>query len=474
MVFSSSLFLVYFLPCFLILYYCCPHKYKNTALLLASIVFYSWGAPRFIFVLLVTTFIDFHLAKMIHQSATRRRKALLLTVSLIINLGLLFLLKYSPFFLNNINVFLSMLKIDELPMIHLFLPIGISFYTFETITYLVDVYRGVQSPLKKFNDYLVYILMFPKLIAGPIVRYHEIAAQIEDRSQNETYQDRISGFHRFCIGLGKKTLIANSLGSFVIGVDAVDPAMLTTSTAWMAALAYSFQIYFDFSGYTDMALGLGKMIGFKLPENFNNPYLATSITDFWQKWHISLGTWMKNYLYIPLGGNRLSVARTFFNLWLVFILSGLWHGAAWNFVLWGLYHGLWMICERKFLSQWMVHFPRGIKILVTFGIVTVGWVIFRIESIPTLLTHLHVLSGSGAFSDDIPVDRDIIALMSIALFFSWFCFNTLGRNIQKTIYEGNLRFKGMVALTITMFALYILSLAYVTGSSFNPFIYFRF
>src|SRR3984957_349801 len=353
MLFSSILFLLFFLPAFLITYYIADKKYKNIVILAFSIFFYSWGAPRFIFVILCTTLLDFYLVKLMNQSANRLHRRLMLTLSVSVNLGLLFYFKYSNFFIDNVNRFLyHTIGHGHINWVKLILPLGISFYTFETITYVVDVYRKVHKPLDKFWDYLLYILLFPKLIAGPIIRYHEIADQINDRSANDTIDDKLTGFYRFIIGLSKKVLIANQLGLQADIIFSSNYHTLNSGIAWIGALAYTFQIYFDFSGYSDMALGLGRMMGFKFPENFNNPYISQSITEFWRRWHISLGNWMRNYLYIPLGGNRVkSSSRLYFNLWIVFIASGLWHGASWNFVIWGAWHGTFLVMERIFLNK---------------------------------------------------------------------------------------------------------------------------
>ena len=320
MVFSSIVFLLYFLPLFLITYFLVDKKYKNLVILFFSIAFYSWGAPKFIFVILGTTFIDFHLVKWMSATESENRRKVLLALSVSVNLGLLLYFKYSNFFIDNVNSLLGLLGGGEIKWTKLLLPIGISFYTFETITYVVDVYRKIHKPLKNFWDYQLYIILFPKLIAGPIVRYHDLADQITDRSHNENNENRLTGFYRFVIGLSKKVIIANHMGLLADTIFVQDYATMDSYTAWIGILAYTFQIYFDFSGYSDMAIGLAKMIGFKFPENFNNPYTSRSITEFWRRWHITLGAWMRNYLYIPLGGNRVdSNLRKYANLWIVFL-----------------------------------------------------------------------------------------------------------------------------------------------------------
>ena len=319
MVFSSILFLLYFLPAFLIIYFLTPAKLKNLVILLGSIFFYAWGAPLFIFAILGTTTVDFFLVKTMHNSTNEKRRKLFLVLSLCVNLGLLFYFKYCNFFIDNFNLVLQTLGVQQVKWTGVLLPIGISFYTFESLTYSIDVYRKVHKPLNNFWNYQMYIILFPKLIAGPIVRYHEISDQITDRSAYYNIDNILTGFYRFCIGLGKKVFIANLMAAKADAVFNADVNTLTAGTAWLGTLAYTFQIYFDFSGYSDMAIGIGKMLGFKFPENFNNPYTSRSITEFWRRWHMTLGNWMRNYLYIPLGGSKVdSKTRLYFNLWSMF------------------------------------------------------------------------------------------------------------------------------------------------------------
>jgi alginate O-acetyltransferase complex protein AlgI len=394
MVFSSSLFLLYFLPIFLLTYFIVNKRYKNLVILLFSILFYSWGAPKFIFVILGTTFLDFHLVKWMSKTNKVLYRRMMLALSISINLGLLFYFKYSYFFIENVNSFLSFFGIDQVHWTKLILPLGISFYTFETITYVVDVYRRVHKPLHNFWDYQLYIILFPKLIAGPIVRFHEIADQLENRDQSDTIDDKLLGLLRFGIGLAKKVLIANVMGAEADKIFALQEGELTTYTAWMGTIAYTFQIYFDFSGYSDMAIGLARILGFRLPENFNNPYVSQSISEFWRRWHMTLGNFMRNYLYIPLGGNRVdSKRRLYFNLWVVFILSGLWHGAAWNFVLWGAFHGGILILDRLFLLKVYQIIGKYASILITFMLTMIGWVLFRAHSVYQIKYFLKEMFG---------------------------------------------------------------------------------
>jgi len=351
MVFSSSLFLLYFLPVFLIVYYFLDWKYKNLFTLIASIFFYSWGAPDFIFIVLGSIAIDYYIVNLLAKSSGKKKR-IFLSLSVILNIGLLAYFKYANFFIENVNEILGYFGFNHVQWVKVILPIGISFFTFQKLTYSVDVYRKVHTPLKKVTDYALYILMFPQLIAGPIVRFNEIADRIEDRRKFETIDNKLLGFFRFAIGLAKKVLIANVMGAEADRIFAMNADDMTTPIAWIGVIAYAFQIYFDFAGYSDMAIGIGKMIGFSFPENFNNPYISQSISEFWRRWHLTLSRWMKDYLYIPLGGNRVATKRRlYFNLWIVFLISGLWHGAAWTFIIWGAFHGLFLILDRLFLLK---------------------------------------------------------------------------------------------------------------------------
>jgi alginate O-acetyltransferase complex protein AlgI len=474
MVFSSIIFLLYFLPIFLVCYYLTGRKYKNIVLLIFSIFFYSWGAPKFIFVILATTFIDFHLVKWMYENENKLYRRLILTLSVSINLGLLFFFKYSNFFIENVNAALGLLGEENIRWTKLILPIGISFYTFETITYVVDVYRRVHKPLYNFWDYQLYIILFPKLIAGPIIRYHDLADQIVDRSQNETIDNKLSGLYRFCIGLAKKVLIANQIGLQADSVFSMNYHEIDSYTAWIGILAYTFQIYFDFSGYTDMALGIAKMIGFNFPENFNNPYTSQSITEFWRRWHITLGSWMRNYLYIPLGGNKVSTKRRlYFNLWFVFLVSGLWHGASWCFVLWGAYHGLFLVIERIFLLSFYSKVGKLMSTLITFFIVTIGWVFFRIEKISDAFLFISRLFDFNQ-SDSITFQTEFYTFFVIAIFFSFFTYTQKGLAIQNVFYFKTYSIRQHLITSVTAVLLLILSISSITSLGFNPFIYFRF
>lgn len=475
MVFSSVIFLVYFLPIFLTLYFLTPKKLKNVVLLLSSIFFYAWGAPLFIFAILATTTVDFYFVQLLHRSDTERKRKLFLVLSLCLNVGMLFYFKYCNFFVDNVNAILSAFGVTGISWTKVILPIGISFYTFESITYVVDVYRRVHKPLDNFWQYQLYIILFPKLIAGPIIRYHEISDQIADRSANDTVDNKLTGFYRFCLGLGKKVMIANVMALKADEIFSMPAETLSTSIAWIGMLAYTFQIYFDFSGYSDMAIGIGKMLGFKFPENFDNPYTSKSITEFWRRWHMTLGNWMKNYLYIPLGGNKVeSKFKLYFNLWLVFLASGFWHGAAWTFIIWGIYHGFWLIMERMFLNKFYAKTGSIASTIICFLLVAIGWVFFRAEKTSDALTFVKKLF---VFDFQLPMhflDREFMFYGILAILFSFFTCFKVGQKIQNKVYFSYYGISGNLIAALIACILFTVSLASITTSGFNPFIYFRF
>jgi len=408
-----------------------------------------------------------------HLSQNVRRRRLLLISSLVINVGLLAYFKYANFFVENFNHFLWKLDIESVRWTSIVLPIGISFFTFQSLTYSLDVYRKVHEPLKKATDYILYIIMFPQLIAGPIVRFNSIADQITNRQ--ESSHDRLLGFYRFCIGLGKKVLVANVLGAQADIFMSVDPQTISSTEAWIGIAAYTFQIYFDFSGYSDMAIGIGRMIGFKFPENFNNPYVAKSITEFWQRWHITLGAWMRDYLYIPLGGNRVKTKRRlYFNLWFVFLVSGLWHGASWNFVIWGAFHGFFLVVERLFFSNLLKKAGATVSLVYTFFITMMGWVIFRIEDFGMAMGYYKRLFSFDFAPLENSVSKEVFLFLIIATFFSFFTLVPAGKRINDNIFHSDYKGRFIYIMLIISALLFVLSVASVTTSNFNPFIYFRF
>jgi len=473
MVFSSSLFILYFLPLFLIIYFVLDTRYKNIFILLASIFFYAWGAPDFIFIVIGSIVIDYYIVGLVHNSVGKKRRWLL-GLSVFLNVGLLAYFKYANFLIDNLNSILINFGGRNISWIEVALPIGISFFTFQKITYAVDVYRNVHTPLKKVQDYAMYILMFPQLIAGPIVRFNEIADQIEDRKAYETLDRRLTGFFRFVIGLSKKVLIANVLGEQVDMIFALETHDLSTPLAWLGVIAYAFQIYFDFSGYSDMAIGLGRMMGFKFPENFNNPYISQSISEFWRRWHITLGRFMKEYLYIPLGGNRVSKRRIYLNLWVVFLISGLWHGAAWNFVVWGAYHGLFLVADRLFLLKFYKKIGKAPSIIITFLITLVGWVLFRAADISLAGSYIQKMFAFEFDSVDISLNIKFYVILIIAVIFSFFGAFRGVEKWQEKVLDPVQKNKVIIAMTILASVFLIINIGSITSTGFNPFIYFRF
>ncbi len=472
MVFSSIIFLYVFLPLFLISYHVVGTRFKNAVLLFASIAFYTWGAPVFIFLLILSLTVNFYIVRQIYRS--NRRKTYLL-FSVLINIGLLVYFKYANFFINNVNFLLLSIGLKTIEWTKVALPIGISFFTFQSLTYTIDVYRNVHKPLDKIGDYLLYILMFPQLIAGPIVRFNTVADDINDRKAYETIENKLIGLHRFVIGLSKKVLIANVLGEQVDYIYRLPLDQVDTTYAWIAIVAYSFQIYYDFSGYSDMAIGLGKIIGFKFPENFNNPYISQNISEFWRRWHITLGEFMKYYLYIPLGGNRVSSkSRLYINLATVFLLSGLWHGASWNFVIWGAWHGLFLILDRIFLIKLFSKVNKSIRVAFTYTVVLVGWVFFRIEDFTTATQYIGKMFSFQFSNTPQFFDKEFLTTLTIGFIFAFITLLKPGKKLEQKIYSPQLNTGGHFLFLITSVLFLIICTAYITASGFNPFIYFRF
>lgn len=463
MVFSSTIFLCVYLPAVLGLYYICPEKLKNGFLLFASLVFYAWGEPVYVLLMVFSIAVNYVFGLLMEKKA--EKKKLWLIISVIIDLGLLCLFKYTDFIIENINGAFD----AGLDLLKLALPIGISFYTFQAMSYTIDVYRGKVRAQRNIVDFGMYIAMFPQLIAGPIVRYTDVEAQLKNRRVSA--EDFTDGISRFIVGLGKKVLLANQIGALWSEVYALG-GNTSALMAWIGAFAFSFQIYFDFSGYSDMAIGLGKMFGFRFPENFRYPYEADSITDFWRRWHITLSTWFKEYLYIPLGGNRRGLKRQALNLLIVWALTGLWHGAGWNFLMWGLYYFVILFIEKLFLLRWLDKVPKFVRHIYALVLIVIGWVIFACDDVSVLLPYLGSLFGAnGAIGG-----MDVYYLATRAVLFVILCAaSTHFPKAVCTLAGEKLGEKSAFTLrAVFLLALLALSFAFLIGDSYNPFLYFRF
>lgn len=469
MVFSSVVFLFYFLPIFLLLYFLTP--FKNTVLLVASLLFYAWGELGYTIVLLLSITINYLIGLFIHGIKRSPYKRMMLILGISLNLLLLGYFKYFNFLFN------ELLSTEIHQQIHL--PLGISFFTFQAISYLFDVYKNEAKVEKNLFNVGLYIAMFPQLIAGPIVRFKTVAEQIHQRNHN--LQKITTGVKIFIIGLAQKILIANTVAEPADAIFGLDEDSLTAVVAWLGAVCYCFQIYFDFAGYSNMAIGLGLILGFKFPSNFNYPYISRSITEFWQRWHISLSTWFRDYLYIPLGGNRKGMIVTYRNLMIVFILCGLWHGAAWTFVLWGLFNGTFLILERLFLSAVLQQLYMPLRHLYVLLVVLFGWVIFRAENFNHLQYYLQAMLGQGNASTVVYVAQyflghSLIFTLCCATLFSTPVFGSLKKikhNAAK--YNRKVTFWFLkCSMEIFTIGVFVLSLISVASGSYNPFIYFRF
>ncbi|MDL2358284.1 MAG: MBOAT family protein [Pseudomonadota bacterium] len=469
MLFSSVTFLFYFLPCFLVFYYMLP--WKNATLLVGSLIFYAWGEPRFVPLLMLSALLNYGFGYVIGRADRARRP--LLSLGIGANLAALAYYKYAGFFVGIWNTVAAPSK-GALTVPQIVLPLGISFFTFQGISYLIDVYRKDIDAQSSFWRFAMYKAMFPQLIAGPIVRYRQIAEEIETRTIDNARFGR--GLRQFIIGLAQKVLIANSVALTADHIFAVNPAMLPATTAWLGIACYSVQILYDFAGYSNMAIGIGHMLGFTYPPNFLHPYAANSVTQFWRRWHISLSSWFRDYLYIPLGGNRGTGARTYFNLALVFVLCGLWHGAAWTFILWGLWHGTLLIIERLGLEKLMTRLPRLVAHLYTLLAVMLGWVLFRADSVGQAWSYWGAMFGLGGLDGAVhPWQRYGGPSELTALGFG-LTLAILPAFVTKPLpgaakLASGLRRAGTSAALAVGFALSVLSLA---SNTYNPFIYFRF
>jgi len=473
MVFSSLLFLFVFLPTVLLVYYICPRKFRNLFLFVASLIFYAWGEPIYITIMLFSTVFDYANGLLIEKyklSGQDKKSKIVLISSIVVNLGILCFFKYSNFFITNVNSLFS----SSISLLNLALPIGISFYTFQTMSYTIDVYRGEVSAQKNIISFGAFVTLFPQLVAGPIVRYKTIADQLDDRK--ESSQQFAEGIKRFIIGLGKKVLLANNIGMLWEQVSSTPLESLPAATAWLGAVAFSFQIYFDFSGYSDMAIGLGKMFGFDFLENFNYPYISKSITEFWRRWHISLGTWFKEYVYIPLGGNRGGKAKQIRNLFIVWALTGFWHGANWNFVVWGVYFAILLIIEKLFLLKHLEKLPSFISHIYTLVLVVFSWVIFAFDDFSKVILYFKAMfcANNACFANNGTVYllyTNIILLVILTI-----ASTDIGKKVAEKIKQKHSpdSMSMTVIKNITYVCIFLMSVAFLVGDSYNPFLYFRF
>ncbi|MCD8095271.1 MAG: MBOAT family protein [Ruminococcus sp.] len=492
MVFSSLVFLFAFLPAVLLLYFVVPKRLKNLTLFVVSLVFYAWGEPLYVLLMIGSILIAYMTGLFADKSKNKpivAKAAVILDV--VWSIGLLFLFKYADFIIENINSLFS----TNISLLNYSLPIGISFYTFQSLSYVIDVYRGNVKSQKNFITLGTYVALFPQLVAGPIVRYADIEKQLENRSSFSlsdyfvylsrrkkgecdkpqfNYNQFASGIKRFSVGLAKKAILANSIYELFNTISTSDYSQLSVAASWLGVIAYTFEIYFDFSGYSDMAIGLGKMLGFDFLENFNYPYISTSITDFWRRWHMSLSSWFRDYVYIPLGGNRKGKARQCLNIMIVWSLTGLWHGASWNFVLWGVYFGVLLMIEKFLLKKPLEKLPNVITHIYALFFIVIGWGIFAYEDTSSLVGNFKNMFGFGGlplwngqttmwFVEYLPI---IIILILGS--------TPLAKSIGEWIEGKNTSLYQCVLEPLSTAAMLLLSAAYLASSSYNPFIYFRF
>ncbi len=479
MVFSSLTFMFAFLPLTFILYYLVPLKAKNVIIMISGILFYAWGEPLYVFAMLLSTAIDYFAGLIINKYDDKPKiRTICLLVSLVMNLGLLGTFKYLGFIIESLNAWFGLsIANPNLP-----LPIGISFFTFQSMSYTIDLYRRNIKVQKNPISFIGFVSLFPQLVAGPIVRYEDIQNEIDNRTITEKMVGE--GIGRFILGLGKKVLIANNIGLLWTSVKemaAFDYSELSVVTAWLGILAFTFQIFFDFSGYSDMAIGLGRMMGFNFPENFDYPYMSHSVSEFWRRWHMTLGAWFKSYIYIPLGGNRKGLARTIFNLMVVWTVTGIWHGASWNFMLWGAYFGVLIVMERLFMGKLLQKLPSFVSWLYTFILVVFGWVMFEAvnpatvdigEMFSQVFTYIGVMFGaSGVFVDD-------FAISSVMNYGIMFAICILGSSdvvkmLIKFIKEKAPKWV-MYGAPLAQLCIMLAAIAYIATSNYNPFLYFNF
>ena len=455
MIFSSITFLFFFLPICLFCYYILPNKLRNIVLLFFSLIFYSWGEPIYIILMIFSSIVDYSIGLIIDRNRCNYKSKLALFSSIFINLSLLSLFKYSDFLIFNINHILN----TNLKTLNFPLPIGISFYTFQTMSYAIDVYRNVVPVQRNFISFSTYVCLFPQLVAGPIVKYQDVANQLDYRIQ--TIENFSFGVYRFVNGLFKKVVIANNVGYIWSQIKVLSYSDISMLTAWLGIISFAFQIYYDFSGYSDMAIGLGKMFGFDFIENFNYPYISQSISEFWRRWHISLGEWFKNYVYIPLGGNRKGKLRWILNIFIVWCLTGFWHGASYNFIIWGLYFGFVLMLEKIFLFNILSKFPLVLRHIYVVITILISWVIFEFEDYTKILNYLSLMF----LNKNLFIDKTFVYFLLPNLIL--YLIAILG----STPIFNKIKYRLKILFVILGL---ILSVSFLIDSTFNPFLYFRF
>lgn len=468
MLFSSMTFLFVFMPLVMAVYFLSKKEIRNYVLLIASIIFYAWGEPRYLAIMIITILVNYAGAILLDKHYSSRQRLWIVSLTIVLDLSFLFYFKYFNFVVDNINGVLA----TDFQLLDIIMPIGISFYTFQAMSYLIDVYRREVPAQKDVYKLALYIVLFPQLVAGPIVKYHDVCEQIDNRTIE--FKNVIIGFKRFITGLAKKVLIANTLAEVVDKIFAQAPENLTTGVSWLGAVAYCLQLYYDFSGYSDMAIGLGLMFGFRFLENFNYPYISKSITEFWRRWHISLATWFKLYLYIPLGGNRKGAVCTYWNLFAVFLVTGIWHGAAWSYVAWGIWNGIFIVIERFFgldkdkNDRWYV---SAAKHVYAFFAIVWGMIIFRAESLSYAYEYicrmLHIDVTKHLPDYDYGVNNKFAIMLIVGLI----CAMPVCRNLIYIKYEHKVQ---RTLVNIWLFLLFFWSTISLAASTYNPFIYFRF
>lgn len=467
MVFSSLVFLFFFLPITMLLYFIIPDKFRNPLILATGLLFYAWGEPKYMVIMLISTAIDYTAGLLINKfNDNRKMQTVFLLVSVVMNLGLLSVFKYSSFIITSLNSALGV----NIPDPQLHLPIGISFYTFQSMSYTIDLYLKKIKVQKNFFSFAAYVTLFPQIVAGPIVRYEDVAREIDCRTISISKVSE--GIGKFLKGLAKKVLLANNIGLVWTQVKAMNYGEISAATAWLGILAFTFQIYFDFSGYSDMAMGLGKMLGFNFPKNFDHPYLSRSISEFWRRWHITLGSWFREYVYIPLGGNRKGSARTIINLLITWSLTGLWHGSSWNFMLWGFYFGVLIVIERLGFGKILEKLPKGISMLYTFVMVIFGWVLFDTNTLSDAWSYIGAMFGANGVLGDstaLYLFASNVVIFVVCIFASTDIFTKLTDKLSNT-KPVTLKSAAIIAQLLVL----INCTAYLVDATYNPFLYFRF